>query len=130
MIIGTFNTDKTDPQKAVPSLETSWSPETEWNLVDNPVTVKGRYLLPGEELKYVAVGGDAAAKTDYRGLFSATVTDIENVEWKDTDGGTHAVRTASEFMKLGRTDATTDILYGWCNHILTQQHLTEDEVKN
>lgn len=141
MIIGTFNTDNTDPKKAVPSLETRWVPDWDGNdklPEEEQAYIIGRYLRPGESLKYQSMeDGEfkpSATSWKYRELFRDTVQEIHGFYWKDAKTGEKHELTKEVALLLPVTAGNhmqgDNILFGWFQHVIAGERLNGDEVKN
>lgn len=140
MIIGTFNTDNTDPSKAVPTLETKWVPDWGGNKEapeEEQAYIKGRYLIPGEVIKYQPFDRNLVANPSewkYTQLFRDTVDEVHGFYWEDARTGEKHELDKESILKLPVTTKTErigdTIVFGWFNHIMAGESLTEDEVKN
>lgn len=140
MIIGTFNTDNTDPKKAVPSLDTVWVPDFYGNdkaPEDERAYIVGRYLRAGESMTYQkrdASGDIMQNGWDFVAVFLATVKEMHNFFWIDAKTGTRHELKKEDVVHL--PVSTEDrmfgdlVVYGWFNHLMNGERLTGDEVKN
>lgn len=141
MIIGTFNTDNTDPKKCVPSLETKWVPEWDGNdklPEKEQAYVIGRYLKPGDALKYQSLGREDGTATvsgwKYADIFRDTVKELHGFYWVDAKTGEQHELTKEAALRIPVTSQSQlrgdTLLMGWFQHIIMGESLNGDEQKN
>lgn len=93
------------------------------------VKIHCRYLIPGERTSYVHYGADGTATINFALLFKDKVSAIDGLS-VSVDGKDMDIKTSAEFLSLPSTPLLELIIMKTATHLLRNDELTEDEVKN